>query len=217
MNAQQVFLSYNRSGQGHAAFADIYRYCPRCGRELAARAGDTRPSCPECGFVLYGNPLPGVVVLVLRNNCVLLGKRGRGSFNPGRWCLPGGFIEYEEDFLTAGIREMKEETGLDIRAMGILSVVSNFLAPELHTLVIVLLAEVVGGSPEAGDDIVELGWFPASKPLPDMAFEADRHIIERYFSTGLTGAPVDPRYSHPRLIDKDRTVSWQKKAGFPLT
>jgi hypothetical protein len=70
----------------------------------------------------------------------------------------------------------------------------------------VLLAEVVGGSPEAGDDIVELGWFPAAEPLPDMAFEADRHIIERYVSTGLTGAPVDPRYSHPRLIDEDRTV-----------
>lgn len=195
MRVQQIFLSYNRSGQGYAALAELYRYCPRCGRELAWRAEEARPSCPECGFVIYRNPLPGVVVLVLKDNCVLLGKRGQGSFNPGRWCLPGGFIEYEEDFLTAGIREVKEETGLDIRVMGILSVVSNFLAPELHTLVVVLLAEVVAGNPEAGDDIVELGWFPAAKPLPDMAFEADRHIIERYISTGLTGVPVDPRYS----------------------
>jgi ADP-ribose pyrophosphatase YjhB (NUDIX family) len=207
MKAQQIFLSYNRSGQDSEAFAEIYRYCPRCGRELVASVEDARPSCPECGFVKYRNPLPGAVVLVLKDNCVLLGKRGQGSYNPGRWCLPGGYIEYEEDFLTAGIREVKEETGLDIRVIGILSVVSNFLAPELHTLVVVLLAEVVGGSPEAGDDIVELGWFPAAKPLPDMAFEADRHIIKRYFSTGLTGAPVDPRYSHPRVIDEDRTVS----------
>jgi NADH pyrophosphatase NudC (nudix superfamily) len=195
MKAQQIFLSYNRSGQDHTAFTKLYRYCPRCGRELAAGTEDAGPSCPECGFVVYRNPLPGAVVLVLKDDCVLLGKRGPASFNPGRWCLPGGFIEYEEDFLTAGIREVKEESGLDIRVMGILSVVSNFLAPELHTLVVVLLAEVMGGTPAAGDDIIELGWFPSAEKLPDMAFEADRHIIERYFSTGLTGVPVDPRYS----------------------
>ena len=197
MKARQVFISYNRSGQGSAAFAEIYRYCPRCGRELTASAWaeNARPVCPGCGFVIYRNPHPGVVALVLKEDCVLLGKRALGSFNPGLWCLPGGFIEYEEDFLTAGIREVKEETGLDIRVTGILSVVSNFLAPALHTLVVVLLAEVLGGSPAPGDDIVELGWFPATEPLPEMAFEADRHIIERYFITGLAPVPVDPRYS----------------------
>jgi hypothetical protein len=35
----------------------------------------------------------------------------------------------------------------------------------------------------------------AAEPLPEMIFEADRRIIERYFSTSLTGAPVDPLYS----------------------
>ena len=46
--------------------------------------------------------------------------------------------------LTAAIREVKEETGLDVEIRSILSVVSNFLSPRLHTLAIVLLARAVG-------------------------------------------------------------------------
>ncbi len=40
---------------------------------------------------------------------------------------------------------------------------------------------------------------PAAGALPEMAFEADRHIIERYCSLGLTGVPVDPPYSLRKL------------------
>jgi ADP-ribose pyrophosphatase YjhB (NUDIX family) len=144
--------------------------------------------------VRYRNPLPGVVVLVEDAGKVLLCRRSSESFQPGRWCLPGGFIEHEEDFLSAGIREVREETGLAIAISSILSVVSNFLAPDLHTLVAVLLARVTGGSAAPGDDVVSLEWMPLQGPLPDMAFEADRHIIQRYAEDRLAGAPVDPRY-----------------------
>jgi ADP-ribose pyrophosphatase YjhB (NUDIX family) len=106
-----------------------------------------------------------------------------------------GFIESDEDFLTAAIREVKEETGLDVEIRSILSVVSNFLSPGLHTLAIVLLACVVGGELRAADDLDEVAWFPLSGPLPEMAFEADAHICERYYKTQLEGAPVDPRYA----------------------
>ena len=125
---------------------------------------------------------------------VLLGKRS-GSYGAGEWGLPMGFIEFEEDFLSAATREVKEETGLDIEIRSIISVVSNFLSPGLHTLAIVLLARVVGGEARAGDDLEALEWFPLEGPLPEMAFEADQHIIERYSKTRLEGAPVDPEYS----------------------
>jgi ADP-ribose pyrophosphatase YjhB (NUDIX family) len=144
--------------------------------------------------VRYRNPFPGVVVLVEDNGRVLLCRRSAQSFLPGRWCLPGGFIEYEEDFLSAGIREVREETGLWVSIASILSIVTNFLAPDLHTLVAVLLGKLTGGSPAPGDDVVSLDWAPLRGPFPDMAFGADRHIIERYAEGGLAGAPVDPRY-----------------------
>jgi len=186
MQPEQVFSSYPVRGVSERIRA---RYCPRCGRPLKEQ------HCPACGFTDYKNPLPGVVVLIEEQDRVLLGRRGPHSFEPGRWCLPGGFIEYAEDFLTAAIREVREETGLRVEIRSLLSVVSNFLAEELHTLVVVLLGRVAGGEPQAGDDLEELRWFPLEGPLPPMAFQADRHIIERYRLTRLPGAPVDPRYS----------------------
>jgi len=134
------------------------------------------------------------VVLVKENGQVLLGRRA-GGYGAGKWGLPQGFIEYDEDYLTAAIREVREETGLDVEIRSILSVVSNFLSPRLHTLAIVLLARVVGGELYAGDDLEAVAWFPLSGPLPEMAFEADAHICERVCRTQLEGAPVDPGYA----------------------
>jgi hypothetical protein len=65
----------------------------------------------------------------------------------------------------------------------------------MHTLAVVLLARVVSGKAHAGDDLDAVEWFPLQGPLPEMAFEADRHIIERYARTRLKGAPVDPDYA----------------------
>ncbi len=196
MQPVQVFSAYD---QTPAATGDPYRYCPMCGSALAALASGSqqRPTCAHCGWVHFLNPAPGVVVLVEQDGRVLLGRRASSSFAGDKWCLPGGFVEYQEDYLTAAIREVREETGLLVEIQSIISVVSNYLAPTLHTLVVVLLARVLGGQPMPGDDIVELAWFPLQGPLPDMAFEADRHIVERYERTHLQGAPVDIRYARP--------------------
>jgi ADP-ribose pyrophosphatase YjhB (NUDIX family) len=194
MQAKQVFSTHSGKEDGDLA---QFRHCPFCGTELALKekGGKQRPTCPNCGFVQFRNPVPGVVVLIEHEGTVLLGKR-RGGFGAGMWGLPQGYIEFDEDFLTAAIREVKEETGLDVEIRSILNVVSNLFSPGLHTLAIVLLAGVVAGELCAGDDLETLEWFPLSGPLPEMAFEADEHIIERYHKTKLEeGLPVDPDYA----------------------
>jgi 8-oxo-dGTP diphosphatase len=145
--------------------------------------------------MLYRNPSPGVVALIISDEMILLGKRAQNVFRGGKWSLPGGFIEFEEDFLSAAHREIREETGLSIKIVSILSVVSNFFSPKLHTLVVVLLAKKFRGTLQPGDDMVELKWFPLSGPFPPMAFEADEHIITRYHRTKLAGAPIDPQFA----------------------
>jgi len=97
--------------------------------------------------------------------------------------------------LTASRREVKEETGLDVEITGLLSVASNFLRPDIHTLAVALLARPVGGVASPGDDVDELEWFSLEDDLPNFAFSADRHMVERYFATRLSGAPIDPAYA----------------------
>ena len=194
MEVKQVFSTYGGKEDGNLG---QFKYCPLCGTQLALKenGGKQRPACRDCGFVQFRNPVPGVVVVIDKEGYVLLGKR-RGGFGEGKWGLPQGYIEFDEDFLTAAIREVKEETGLDVEIRAIVNVVSNLLSPRLHTLAIVLLAGVVAGELCAGDDLEALEWVPLSGPLPEMAFEADEHIVERYQKTKLEERlPVDPGFA----------------------
>jgi 8-oxo-dGTP diphosphatase len=193
---QQVFSQYHHD---EALPSTDTLHCLLCGAVLqpSDQSASQRKRCPECRWTYYANPLPGVVIFIEDEQRVLLGRRASGSYRAGTWCLPGGFIEYHEDFLSAAIREAREETGLTVEIESILSVVSNFLAPRLHTLVVVLKGKPIAGSPAPGDDIAELKWFRMPGPLPEMAFHADRHIIERVWETRLTGIPTDQDYSHP--------------------
>ena len=188
MPVRQVFAAYERDQMS----ADAYRFCPLCGAELAEDATHEPPRhrCPDCHWIHYRNPSPGVTVLIVDGDRVLLGKRGADSFAPGQWCLPGGFIEFEEDYLTAARREVLEETGLEVRVTGIVNVATKYLSPTLHTLVPVVKAEIVGGEATPGDDLVALEWVPLEGPLPEMAFEADRYVIERAARDQLPHLPV---------------------------
>jgi len=194
MQIKQVFTTYDVKENAHHG---QFKYCPFCGTQLSLKekGGIQRPACPNCGFVQFRNPIPGVVVVIEKDGQVLLGKRA-GSYGKGQWGLPQGYIEFDEDFLTAAIREVKEETGLTVEIRSIINVVSNFLAPRLHTLAIVLLAGVETGEPCAADDLETLEWFPLSGPLPEMAFEADEFIIRRGQMTILEERlPVDPDFA----------------------
>jgi 8-oxo-dGTP diphosphatase len=197
MPIKQVFSVY--PGNEYSSL-EQYKYCPFCGTALTMnnRGGRQRPSCLHCGFTQYRNPAPGVVVVVKKEGSILLGKR-KGAYGEGKWGLPQGYIEFDEDFLNAAIREVKEETGLDIEIRSILNVASNHLTPSLHTLAAILLADVVGGNLHADDDVEVLEWFSLSGPLPEMAFEADTFIIDRCRNMGCKGGlPVDPDYALPR-------------------
>lgn len=106
---------------------------------------------------------------------LLLVRRGR---EPGRglWSIPGGRCEAGEDAATAAVREAQEETGLLVRATGLVGRVER-PGPGGVTYVIDDVACVVlGGTLLAGDDADEVRWVTAAEltglPVTDGLVEA---------------------------------------------
>jgi ADP-ribose pyrophosphatase YjhB (NUDIX family) len=118
----------------------------------------------------------GVAVIVFnKDGQILLGRRN-GSYS-GLWCIPCGYVEYDEDVFDAAAREFKEETNLDIKINGVYTVQSNFHNPETHTVGIWFMAEVTGGELKAQADLDEVGYFDLAAP-PELAFPTDSLVIE---------------------------------------
>lgn len=149
-------------------------YCPNCATPLVSRYlhGHDRPACPACGFVHYAGPKVAVGVLIAREGSLLLSRR---AIDPGkgRWSFPSGYVDLGESPATAAIREVKEETGFDVRLSGLVGVYSS---PNRPVVLVVYGAEVTGGSPIQCDEVEETALFSESA-LPPLAFEHDSQIV----------------------------------------
>ena len=147
---------------------DDWRFCPRCSEAIAKEGGHA--VCPACGYRAYANPVPGTEAVVTDDDGrVLLGRR---AFAPaaGLWDFPGGFLDEQEDPVTALRREVREETGLEIELAGF---VGFYLEPYDGRTVLCLTwrAAPSGGVERAGDDLSELHWFDRDElPIAELAF-----------------------------------------------
>jgi ADP-ribose pyrophosphatase YjhB (NUDIX family)/GNAT superfamily N-acetyltransferase len=163
-------------------------YCQRCGHQMSRDlvGGRERPVCPQCGYVLFRNPVPGVGLLVEMEGGVVLIKRGHDPFK-GRWALPAGFIEADESIEEAAVRECKEETHLDVELIEMFHVDSFPTDPTPQSGIIIFYrARPVGGQLRPGDDAVEAQVYPPNGLPIDVAFRTHRAALARW--AGLHGA-----------------------------
>jgi ADP-ribose pyrophosphatase YjhB (NUDIX family)/predicted GIY-YIG superfamily endonuclease len=161
----------------------IDRFCPRCGGPLETvfLSGEERPRrvCTGCGRLHYRNAKPCAGALVTRDGRVLLVKRATRPFQ-GYWDIPGGFLEEDEHPEAGAIREVREETGLEVQPTDLLGLYMDryeYDGEEDYCLNIYYLAEVVGGWECPGDEAVELAWFAADELPAKIAFDHARVVL----------------------------------------
>jgi 8-oxo-dGTP pyrophosphatase MutT (NUDIX family) len=155
-------------------------FCPVCGGATTEeqRDGTIRPVCVACGRVVFLDPKLAVTVVIERDGMLLLGLRAAHTREPGKWSFPAGFVDRGEQVELAAIREVAEETGLHVTLSPALDLLSESGDP---TVLAVYAATSVVGTERAGDDLDELGWFPADS-LPPLAFAHDSRIVATWQS-----------------------------------
>jgi ADP-ribose pyrophosphatase YjhB (NUDIX family) len=125
---------------------------------------------------------PGVTAIILTGEGVLLQRRS----DNGLWGLPGGAVEPGESISEAVAREVREETGLEVRPIRLIGVYSS---PTLHQVVTYpdgnvihyvsssFECRIVGGTLACGVESLELGWFDP-EVLPEALVEMHRIRIQ---------------------------------------
>jgi 8-oxo-dGTP diphosphatase len=156
-----------------------FSFCPRCRTDMSFRfeGGRTRPACARCGWVQYLNPAPGAGVVLRRDGEVCLVRR-RDPPKQGQWTLPTGFMEWDEDIEQTAVREALEETGLEVALRGVFAVHNGVLPPDQPVVVVFYDAEITGGVMRAGDDAVDVGFYPLDRLPGPIAFAAHRKVLK---------------------------------------
>ncbi len=170
------------------------KFCPICALELteAVIAGRLRKHCTSCGCVLYKSPASAAAAVILdEQRRVLLIRRGIQPFE-GSWALPAGYQEVDEDPREAVTREVREETGLEVRTGSLINLIYIPDDPRKPANLAVFLCSVVGGQLCAGDDARDAQWFALDALPEDIGFDnRERILLPLLEDPGRFGLPLD--------------------------
>jgi ADP-ribose pyrophosphatase YjhB (NUDIX family) len=149
------------------------RFCSACGAALPARPP---VACERCGTKHWLNPWPCANGIVADEGRVLLGRRAHAPWL-GRWGSPGGFCELGEHPAETVVREVREETGLEVEIAVYLGTWVDVYAddpeePDAGVInVAYYTASLTAGGSGALDpaEVSEIGWFGWDELPRDLA------------------------------------------------
>jgi ADP-ribose pyrophosphatase YjhB (NUDIX family) len=131
------------------------------------------------------HPLVGLGALIFEGGRILMAQRGKAPLM-GQWSLPGGLVETGESLENAVRREVLEETGLEVKPLGVLEIFERIMrnaegAAEYHYVLLDYICRVTGGTLCAGDDASRVQWVER-RALKDLHItEGTLAVIEKGF------------------------------------
>ncbi len=126
-------------------------------------------------------PWVGVGAIVWRGDKVLLIRRGKAP-RMGQWSLPGGAQSVGETVFETAVREVREETGLEVVPTGIVTVVDAITTDaegrvHYHYTLVEVAAESAVGDPVCADDALEACWATAEEAGELTEWDETRRVI----------------------------------------
>ena len=173
---------------------EMGHFCVNCGAALVTRVIEGREveACPNDSFVLWHDPKLSTAVVVEADGGIVLGRR---SIEPGYglWCLPGGFVNDDEDPAVAAVRECFEEISAPVEVTGLIGVfhIAKTGAPSM--VAIAYRGRLVDGAqPAAGAEMLEVGVFRLDS-LPPLAFPSHGAVVAEYLKSLAPAEEEAPR------------------------
>jgi NAD+ diphosphatase len=140
-----------------------HQFCSRCGSRAERRNDILARQCPTCGLTMFPRISPAVIVLVERRKKVLLARASR--FKEDIYSVLAGFVEPGETLEETVKREIKEETGIEVKNIRYFG---SQPWPFPDSLMIAFTARYAGGEINVdNEEIVEAKWFAADQ-LPNI-------------------------------------------------
>jgi 8-oxo-dGTP diphosphatase len=132
------------------------------------------------------HPLLGVGAIIFDGDQVLLVERA-GEPLKGWWSIPGGLLETGETLEAAIEREVREETGLEVRVVSRFDIFERIMRDaagraEYHYVLVDYVCRVTGGTLQPGDDVSRVEWVSCAR-------------LDEYRVTSGTVAAVKRAYS----------------------
>jgi len=158
------------------------RFCSHCGGELIRIPASWGKCCPSCGDEHFPHIHPCIIVLVRRGPELLLIRNA--AWNPGRFSLVAGFVDFGESLEECVQREVREEAGIEVTNI---SYLGSQCWPFPSQQMIGFMADYAGGEIKPdGVEVVEAGWFleDALPVSPGSKRSISRWIMDAYGGAG---------------------------------
>lgn len=146
-----------------AEWARTHRFCGVCGTPTILADGERCMRCPACGLSSYPRLSPSMMVLVKKDDAILLARNGAWQ---NRFSALSGFVEPGESVEEAVHREVMEEVGLRVQNLRYFGSQSW---PFPHSLMLAFTADYASGDITVdGIEIAEARWFGPGDALPEL-------------------------------------------------